>query len=150
MPYGFEFPHPSLPHPGRLMRLLCPIILILFSAVDHFGHQLPVSNSIAAKLVSHDLPGLAAVTPQQPIEEALCRYTIPFCLQEYINNFPVLVDGPPQVMLLSIDLYEDFIDVKSIAISSVLSLQAAGINGAEFDAPEADRFAADDDSSFSE
>ena len=42
--YGLESPHPSLPHPGRLMGLLCSIILILFSAVDHIGDQLSMGD----------------------------------------------------------------------------------------------------------
>ena len=52
---------------------------------------------------------------------------------------------PPAVYL-----DEDFVDVKDIAVASMLSFQAAGINGAEFDAPQADRFAADGDPSFSQ
>jgi hypothetical protein len=48
-------------------------------------------------------------------------------------------------MLLAIDLHEDFIDVESIAVAPMPSFQAACINGTELDAPEADRFSADDD-----
>ena len=50
-------------------------------------------------------------------------------------------------MLLAFDFDEDFIDVESIAIASVVSLQAAGINGSEFDTPEADGFATESDAS---
>jgi hypothetical protein len=52
-------------------------------------------------------------------------------------------------VLLSIDLYEDFINVEGIAVTSVLALHSSGVNGSEFDTPEADRFAAEDNSSFS-
>jgi hypothetical protein len=38
-------------------------------------------------------------------------------------------------MLLAIDLDEDFIDIEGIAIASVISLQAASIDGTELDAP---------------
>ena len=48
-------------------------------------------------------------------------------------------------MLLAIDLHEDFIDEEGVAIASMLSFQSAGIDGSEFDAPEADCFSADDD-----
>jgi hypothetical protein len=37
---------------------------------------------------------------------------------------------------------EGLIDVAVVAVAAVLSLQAACINGAEFDTPEADCFAA--------
>ena len=53
-------------------------------------------------------------------------------------------------MLLTVDLYEYFIDVEGVAVASVLPFQSSGINGAELDAPEADRLPRDDDSSFSE
>ena len=45
---------------------------------------------------------------------------------------------------------EGFINVESIAISSVLALQSACMNGAELDAPETDRLPRDDDSSLNE
>ena len=48
-------------------------------------------------------------------------------------------------MLLAVDFDEYFIDVEGIAIASVFSLQAAGINGAELDTPEADCFSGHSD-----
>jgi hypothetical protein len=55
------------------MGLLCPIIGILISHMNGFGDQLPVSYSIAPQLVCHDLPGFAAVTPHQSLEEPFGR-----------------------------------------------------------------------------
>ena len=57
----------------------------------------------------------------------------------------LLIDSPPQIMLLAIDLHEDFIDVEGIAEASVLTLQPARINGTELDAPQAYRFAGNGD-----
>ena len=54
-------PHPSFPGPGRLMRLLRPIILILLCTVDRLWHQLTMCNTIAAHFTGHDLSGLASV-----------------------------------------------------------------------------------------
>jgi hypothetical protein len=45
---------------------------------------------------------------------------------------------------------EDFIDVEGIAIAPVLSLQPAGINGSELNAPQADRFSGYSDASLCE
>jgi hypothetical protein len=42
---------------------------------------------------------------------------------------------------------EDFIDVERVTIASVFALQATCKNGTELDAPEADRFSADSDTS---
>ena len=51
-------PHPPLSNPGRFMRLLRPIILILFSAVDRIGNQFSMGDSIASQFISHDFSGL--------------------------------------------------------------------------------------------
>ena len=53
-------------------------------------------------------------------------------------------------MLLVVDLYEDFIDVQSVAVSSVLSLQPAGITRSEFYTPETYQFSSDSDASSSQ
>jgi len=42
---------------------------------------------------------------------------------------------------------EDFIDVKSVTVTSVLSFQSPGIDGTKLDAPESDRFAGYSDAS---
>ena len=148
--YRFETPHPSLSYTSRLMRLLCSIVLILFSAVDRLGDQLSMSYAIASQFIGDNLPGLTTATPYQPPEEPLCSGTVSLCLQEYINNFAILVHGPPQIMLLAVYLHKDLIYEESIAIASVLAFQAACINGAELDTPETDCFSADGDASFSE
>jgi hypothetical protein len=53
-------------------------------------------------------------------------------------------------MLLTVDLYKNFIDVESVSVTMVLSFQATGIYGTEFYTPQADRLAANYDAPFSE
>ena len=62
--HRLESPHPSLSYPGRLVRLFCPIILILLSTVDRCGNQLAMCNTITAQLIRHDLSWLAAMRPE--------------------------------------------------------------------------------------
>jgi len=45
---------------------------------------------------------------------------------------------------------EYFINGEGVAVASVPSLQAACVNGSEFDAPEAYRFSTDSDAAFSD
>ena len=52
-------------------------------------------------------------------------------------------------MLLAVYFHEEFIDIEGIAVSTMLTLQAAGINGSEFDTPKPDRLSADSDASLS-
>ena len=53
-------------------------------------------------------------------------------------------------MLFAIDLHEDFIGGKCIAVASVFPLQPSSVYSTEFDAPEANRFSADYDASLSQ
>jgi len=87
---------------------------------------------------------------QEALEESLSGGTIPSRLEIYINHLTILVHCPPQIMLLAINFYEDFIDVEGVTVALMLSFQTAGIFCAEFDAPEADRFVRDGNASFSE
>jgi hypothetical protein len=64
-----------------------------------------------------------------------------------VHHIPILIYSPPQVMLLTIDLQKRFVNVEGVAITSVLSLQSAGVNSAEFNAPKPDCFAANSNSS---
>ena len=68
-----------------------------------------------------------------------CCHPIPPGLQEYINHFTILIDDSPQIMLLAVDFDEYFVDVEGVAITSVISFQAAGIDSTELDTPKADR-----------
>ena len=64
LPYRLESPHPSLSHPGRLMGLLSPIILILLSTVDCLGDQFTMCYAITAQFIGNDLPRLTAMASQ--------------------------------------------------------------------------------------
>jgi hypothetical protein len=61
-----------------------------------------------------------------------------------------LVDGPPQITLLVVDLHEGFINEEGIALASVLPLQSAGINGPELNAPKVNFFAVGGYAAFSQ
>jgi hypothetical protein len=51
-----------------------------------------------------------------------------------------LIHGSTQVILLAIDPEENFIDVKSIAVASMLPLEFSGIVSFAFDTPQTDGF----------
>lgn len=48
LPHRLETTHPSLSNPGRLMRLLCPVILVLLGPADFLGYQLMMSGTVAS------------------------------------------------------------------------------------------------------
>ena len=57
----------------------------------------------------------------------------PLCLKIYINNFAILINCSPQVMLFAVDLDKDLIDVEAVAVAKVLSFQPSGIQRTELD-----------------
>ncbi len=61
---------------------------------------------------------------QYPPKEALCSLSISPFLNKYINDFAILINGPPQVMLLSLDLYKHLIDIESIGIDKLTNFKS--------------------------
>lgn len=111
------------------MGLLCPIVLILPSAVDRLRKQFPVRFPIAAQFVSDDFSGFIAVTPQQALEEALYHCPIAPRLKIYVNHFTTPINCLPKVMLSTTDRMvrhtgEYFINVKRIPITPVAQIKA--------------------------
>jgi len=88
--------------------------------------------------------------PQQPLKETLSGLPVAALLKKYINHFTVLIDGPPKVMLLTLDLHEHFIDVERIAVALMFSSQPLRVLRSEFVAPETDGFVADLNAALSE
>jgi hypothetical protein len=64
---------------------------------------------------------------QKPFKETLCCCTISAFLKKHINNFTILINCSPEVMLLTINLDENFIDKEGIAIPTMFSLTWAQI-----------------------
>ena len=132
------------------MGLLSSVILILFSTVDRLRSQLSVCNTVASQLVSHNFSGLAVVITKESPEKPLGCGSISSCLKIHINHFTILIHSSPKVMLFAIDLHEDFIDEKGIAVSTMISLQPSSVYSTEFYTLKANRFTADGDDSLSE
>ena len=106
--------------------------------MDRFRHQLCVRNIVAAQLVSDDLPWLTTVASLQAPEETLCRPAVSARLEKHVNHFAILIHRTPQILLPAVDLYEDLVDEKGVAVPLMISLQPPGIFPTEFYAPETD------------
>jgi len=118
--------------------------------VNHFGHQLSMSDTITPQLIGDDLPGLSLMTLQQPLEESLGRLAIPPGLKKDIDHFTVLINCSPQIALFAAYFHEDLVNEKSIAVTPMFTFQPLGVFGAELVAPQANRFVTDGDSSLCE
>lgn len=97
-----------------------------------------MGNAITPQFIGHELSRLPIMRPHQALEETLSSSPIPFGLKIDVDRFAILINSPPQVMLLAVDPDENFIDKECIAIPSVFTLQTATKNGTELDTPETD------------
>jgi len=103
-----------------------------------------VSDSVATQLVGDDF-SWNVTRAQKSSEESLRGCCVSSLLQIHINDFAVLVDSPPQVVLFAADLHEHFIQKVSIAKSTMSTSQTSGIFRTEFIDPKSYRFVTDTD-----
>ena len=99
------------------------------------GHDLPMGNAVAAQLVGHQSHGFLALTLQECPKESPRRTRVPTRLDEEVDQVPVLVHGAPEILALTVDRDEDFVQKPRIAESTLTSLQPPGVLGAELRAP---------------
>ena len=112
------------------------------------GHDLPMCDSVAAQLVGHQTHGFLALTLQQFSKETPRRAPVPTGLDEKVDQVPVLVDRTPEILALTVDRDEDFVQEPRIAESTLTSLQPPGVVGAELRAPLPNGLVRHDDASF--
>ena len=69
-------------------------------------------------------------------------------MDEKVNQVTVLVHGAPQILALTVDRDEDFVQKPRISESTLTSLQPLGVIGVERPAPLPNRFVRHDDAAF--
>ena len=67
---------------------------------------------------------------------------------EIHHYLTILIHSSPEIMLLAIDLDENFINIEFVAITLMSALQSTGVLGSEFDTPQSDRPVADYNATF--
>jgi len=83
------------------MRDFNPIVGILSRVVDHGRHDTPVGCSVAFQLVRHQLRRRASLPLQKLVKEPFCRTGVAMFLNEDVDQIPILVHGPPEIVPLA-------------------------------------------------
>ncbi len=120
------------------MGKFCPVIGILGCIMNRIWDELSMCHAIASQLVRHNLPRFTAVIYKQPFKKALSGLAVASTLQKNIDNFSVLIDSSPQIMLYAINLHEYFIYIEGITKSLVMAFQTPSIYGSKLVAPQPD------------
>ena len=108
------------------------------------GHDLTVCRAIGTQLVGDDPLRQASLFLHQADQEALGRLGVAALLDDFIENIAVLVDRPPQPVLLAGDCDYDLVKMPDVAGPRCLPPQSARIVRPEFPCPAADGLVGDD------
>ncbi len=100
-----------------------------------------MSHSVAAELVGHQFIRDDA-SLQHSAEEPFSRPSVTSLLHLDVDRVPFLVDGPPQVQLLAVDLDEHLVQIPGV-VGPLSPLEAPSILRSELPAPLPDRLVAD-------
>ena len=135
LPRRLEAAHTPFSHTSRLVRKLCPVISILGCIMNGFRDEFSMRNTIASQLVRHNLSRLTMVIFQQSPEETLSSRSVATRLEKHIDHLAILVNSPPQVLLLTTNLHKYFVDVECIAEPLMSFFQSSDILRPELVAP---------------
>jgi hypothetical protein len=87
---------------------------------------------------------------QQPSKESFRGALITVRLHQDIDHVAILIHGTPEILLLAVDSYEDFVQMPSITQAALTPRQLSGIVRTEVLTPESNRLIRHDDSTFGE
>ena len=111
-------------------------------------HEVPMGDTVAAQLVGHEPHGFLSLTLQQSAKESPRCTPVPTGLYEDVDQVTVLIHRAPEILALTVDRHEDFVQEPRISESTLSSLQLPSVVGAELPAPLASGFVGHDDASF--
>jgi hypothetical protein len=146
----FESAHLALPLPGRLMRDLGSVVRILVCDVTHRRHHRSPGGQVARQLVRHELSWCAALALQQLAEEPDGSAPVASRLHKDVDDVPVFVDGPPQVLLPALNPHEELIEIPRVTLAATATPQPSSVIDPEGQAPLSDRLVSDRDAALGE
>jgi hypothetical protein len=142
---GREPSHGPLPLPRRVMGVLRPVVHRAVLPVFHAEQNRPLSGLVALQLSGDDDPGDIPAPVEELAEECLGRVLVPPTLHQNIEDVPVLIHGPSEIVALAMNREQDLIEVPHVARPRAPAPELIGIGLAEFPTPFMERLLGDDD-----
>ena len=128
-----ETAHLPFPLPCRLMRYLAPIVRILRRVMRHQRHHRAMCDAITSEFVGHKSERFATLALQESAEEPSRCSPIPARLHEDVDHVSVLVNGTPEVLALTVDGDEQFVQQPDVAEPALAPFQSPGVLGSTLD-----------------
>ncbi len=97
------------------MRILSAIIQVTALAVLDIRQKLALSHAIALQFIGDENARHIRQPLQETLEEAFRRPGVTAGLHKNVKHDAVLIDGPPEIMLFTVDPNEDFVQVPFVA-----------------------------------
>jgi hypothetical protein len=136
--HGFESSHLSLTLSDRLMRDFSPIVSVGFGVVHDGRHDSAPRCLIGPQLVGDQPAAFPFLTFQELAKESFGCTLITTGLHENINHVAILVDSSPQILPLTLDRHEQFVQVPHAAQASLSSPERPGVFDTKLPTPLSD------------
>ena len=104
-------------------------------------------RTVASQLVGHETARFLSPTLEEFPEGSARRTPIPAGLHEDIDQVTILIHRAPQILALTIDPHEDFVQEPRISEATLSPPQPPRVVGAELSAPLSNGFVRHDDAS---
>lgn len=111
-------------------------------------HDLAPRGTIGAQLVGDHPLWCYALLLQKSGQQAFGGLSVATGLHDLVENTPILIDSPPQPMLLAGNAHNNFIKMPYIMASWLFAPEPTRILRAELPRPATYRFVGDDDATF--
>ena len=135
LPSRFETLHDAFASPGRLMRILSPIVqAFMLAMIDVKAHLRPRS-AVGSELVRDHDAGRRDRRFQEFRHELLRRAGVSAALDQDVENEIVLINGAPEPVLFAADRDDDLIHVPFVPASRRALADPIGERLAEFLSP---------------
>ena len=113
--HRFEAAHRTFALPRRLMGKLGSIVRVLTRVMERVRHHLAMRGSVASEFIGDKPPRRSALLLEKPTEEPGRGGLVPPFPDQDIQDLPIPINGPKQIVLPSVDPNKDFIDKPPIA-----------------------------------
>ena len=117
------------------MRDFGSIVFVPLRGVNDRRHHDGVGRRVTAQLVRDQTPWRTALSLQELPEEAFGCMPIAPGLEEDVDYVAVLVDGPPEILLAPLDMYEQFVQVPRVAQASLPAPEDPSVRRTELPTP---------------
>src|SRR5262245_59429106 len=139
---GLKPLHPSLTLAGRLVGVLGAVIEISMLPMVHPRQEFPFGRPVAFQLASDEHPWHIGQPLQQLAKELLGGCLVSPGLHENIEDVPVLIHRPPEIVTFTADREKDLIQVPLVSWPGTSVTELIRILLPELAAPLPDRFVA--------